>query len=96
MPTLGPDRVIKARKEHRCSLCGLRIRRGATYVFRQGVEGREHWRMRMHAVCDDATSRWDYVDWESMSDEADFRHYDLGITSGTVLRIVAEILRGRK
>jgi len=94
MPTIGPDRVIKARKQHKCDLCGLRIRKGATYVYREGVEGKEHWRLRMHPVCDNVTSRWDYVDWESMSDELDFRQYDLGLTSGTVLRIVAEILRG--
>ena len=96
MPTLGPDKIIKARKEHTCSLCGLRIRRGATYVYRKGVEGKEHWRLRMHAVCDDATSDWDYQEWESRPDDFAFRHYVLDLRPGTVMRIVAEILGGGK
>ena len=96
MPTLGPDRIIKARKEHRCSLCGLRIRKGATYVFREGVEGKEHWRLRMHFVCDDATSDWDWFEWETRGYPEDFRNYVLDLRPGTVMRIVAEVLGGGK
>jgi hypothetical protein len=96
MPAIGHDRTIKARKEHRCDLCGLRIRRGATYVYREGVEGREHWRLRMHPVCDDATADWDYQEWETNIDAADFRYHELYLRRGTVLNIAAEILRGWK
>jgi hypothetical protein len=96
MPTLGTDRIIKARKQHACSLCGLRIRKGATYVYREGVEGRDHWRLRMHFVCDDATSDWDPMLWEYLCDPADFRNYELDLRHGTVLSLVAEILRGGK
>jgi hypothetical protein len=96
MPTIGTDRTIRARKEHKCDLCGLRIRKGATYVYREGVEGREHWRLRMHPVCDDATADWDPILWECLGDHADFRHYELDLQPHTVLNIVAEILGGWK
>jgi hypothetical protein len=96
MPTLGPDRTIKARKEHRCDLCGLRIRKGATYVYREGVEGRDHWRMRMHPSCEAATHDWDTEERECNTDPANFRYYELYLRRGTVLNIAAEILGGGK
>lgn len=73
------DREVKARKQHRCTLCGLRIRKGAKYIRRRGVDGPEHITMKMHAVCEDATSWWGVGDWESMGDEADFREFSLGM-----------------
>lgn len=79
MPTIGPDRIVKSRKEHKCDLCGRRIRRGATYVYREGVEGREHWRMKMHPVCEHKTEVWGIEDWEIAFDAADFRHYELDL-----------------
>lgn len=96
MSTLGPDRAIKSRTEHKCDLCGLRIRRGATYVYREGVEGREHWRMRMHFVCEAATDKWSQIDWECGLDPLDFRRYELDLRRGTVLNIVTEMLKGIK
>lgn len=96
MPTLGPDRTIRARTDHRCDLCGLRIRRGATYVCREGVDGGDHWRLRMHPVCDDATRDWDEIAWECNLDAVDFRYYELDLNRGTVLNIAAEILGGGK
>ena len=98
MPTLGQDREIRARKEHRCDLCGLRIRRRAKYWLRQGVEGREHWRLRMHAVCRAAADEWDWIDWDEwrIGDEYEFRRYSLGLTSGGLLNLVAEILRASR
>ena len=96
MATLGPDKIVKARKEHRCSLCGLRIRKGATYVYREGVEGRHHWRMKMHPVCEDATHDWDYTEWEIVLDPIDFRYHELYLRRNTVLNVVSEILRGGK
>ena len=79
MPAIGPDRIVKARKPHKCDLCGLHIRRRATYVLREGADGREHWRMRMHPVCEHAASRWDLDDWELGLDAIDFRHYELNL-----------------
>ena len=79
MPATQPDRIVKARTEHKCSLCGLRIRRGATYVLREGADGPFHWRFRMHLVCEAATKDWDWIDWEEWKpgDEADFRRHVL-------------------
>lgn len=70
---------VKARKEYKCCLCGLRIRKGAKYIRRTGVdEGVVT--MRMHAVCEDASKKWDVMDWETGTDEIDFRRLDLGMT----------------
>ncbi len=99
MPTIGPDKLTRAAKNHRCDLCGRRIRRRATYYLREGAEGREHWRLRMHAVCRHATAGWDIYDWEawSLSDSWHFRHHDLDMTPAGLLSLAVEILRcGRK
>ncbi len=96
MPTLGPDKIVRAARDHKCDLCGLRIRRRATYLLREGVDGSEHWRMRMHPVCEAQTHRWDAVDWECCSDgsQPDFRWHELYLRPLTLPNIVAEILGG--
>ena len=96
MPTLGPYKLVRAVKEHKCDLCGLRIRRRATYLLREGVEGREHWRMRMHPVCEAQTHRWDATDWECSTDEIDFRWHELYLRPLTLPNIVAELFGGPK
>lgn len=96
MPTIGPDRIVRARKQHRCDLCGLRIRRGATYVYREGVEDSKHWRMRMHPVCEDATHQWRMDEWETSCNPFDFRWFELYLRKGTILNLAAEILGGAK
>jgi len=91
MPHITPDRLTRANRDHRCDLCGLRIRRRATYYVREGVEGREHWRLRMHAICRHA------ADWESWTvyDALEFRRLDLGLTPAGLLSLAVEILGGR-
>jgi hypothetical protein len=98
MPTLAPDRLTRANRDHRCDLCGLRIRRGATYYVREGAKGREHWRLRMHAVCRDRVADYDDIDWECWRPrvyEHDFRHDYLGLTAACLLSLAVEIL-GRR
>jgi len=74
-----PDREVKARKEHKCCLCGLRIRKGAMHWQRK-VYDSVPFVMRMHAVCRHASKDWDQLDWESfMDDFVEFRKYDLGL-----------------
>lgn len=70
------DTYPKARKEHRCYLCGLRIRKGARHVRRDGIADGEFVACRMHAVCESHTKAWDETDWECF-DESDFRFNDL-------------------
>lgn len=72
------DSRPKARKEYRCDLCGLRIRKGARHVRRDGVFDREFVSSRMHAVCESHTRDWDLDDWECR-DEADFRYHSLNL-----------------
>jgi hypothetical protein len=71
--------MVKASKQHKCDLCGLRIRKGATYWLREGADGPVHWRMRMHPVCRSASDEWSWIDWEEWrpGDEADFRRHVL-------------------
>ena len=95
MTAIGDDREIVARKEHRCDLCGLRIRRRAKYWMREGVEGREHWRLRMHAVCRHASRDWDDQDW-MCHDEWEFRRVELGLRADWMFYLYAEILRGAR
>ena len=75
MASTQPDRIVEANKQHACDLCGLRIRKRATYVLREGVFGSIHWRFRMHMVCEAATKSWTLYDWEEWrpGDEYDFR-----------------------
>lgn len=76
-----PDREVKARKQHRCLLCGLRIRKGAMYWQRKCYSDEFPPNvMKMHAVCREASSGWGWDDWETwMDDYAEFRKYDLGL-----------------
>lgn len=89
---VNPDRLIRGRKQHRCSLCGLRIRRGAQHALRTGVYGREHWRMRMHLVCRDKTHGWYEEDWQCDCRGIDFRYYELGLRPTTVANLVVTFL----
>lgn len=89
---VNQDRLIRARKEHHCDLCGLRIRKGAKHAVRTGVDGREHWRMRMHIVCREATYGWDGLDWECGWDEHDFRRNELQLRPTTVANLVLTFL----
>ena len=94
MPATRPDRIVKARHQHRCGLCGLRIRRGATYVLREGADGPAHWRLKMHPVCKAATRDWDDWDWEGIDCPHDFRRFSLELTPEGMRSLVAEIMRG--
>ena len=97
MPTIGPDKLTRARRDHRCDLCGLRIRRRATYYVREGVEGREHRRLRMHAVCRHAAADWGESEWEAwIGDGYAFRWYELDLTPAGLLSLFFEILGGAR
>lgn len=42
---------VKARKPHRCDLCGERINAGELYDKRSGVDSGDFWTMRVHPEC---------------------------------------------
>jgi hypothetical protein len=71
----------KARKEYRCGLCGLRIRKGSRHLVISGNMDGEFVSERRHEVCASATDEWDEMDWETRStgDEPEFRRYELGL-----------------
>ncbi len=68
----------KARKVYRCGLCGLRIRKGARHLLISGKMDGDFVSERRHEVCAAATDDWDEMDWET-GEEAEFRHYSLGL-----------------
>ena len=70
-----------ARKQHKCFICAGPIEPKTKYVERNGVDGREHIRMRMHPVCKTYSDDWDDGDWETHApgdiDVADLEDLDL-------------------
>ena len=75
------DRNVRGRKEHRCILCGLRIRKGALHIKRTGISEGGFVTARMHAVCESLTRDWDEHEWEIGYSPEEFRCYSLGITN---------------
>jgi len=67
------DKMMTARKEHRCCLCGHTIPKGIKYSRRTGVDGQ--WiAMHMHEQCERATHNWKWDEWEIGCDEWTFCH----------------------
>ncbi len=62
------DQRPKARKEHKCFLCGEAIPRNETYVRRHGIGGDGPESFAMHDECEDATQKWDVFAWECFSE----------------------------
>lgn len=59
------DKVVRARKPHRCYLCGEPIEKGEKYLRRSGVEEGEGFAsVKMHPACEEHTKDWDEHDWE--------------------------------
>ncbi len=73
-------REVRGRKQYRCGLCGLRIRRGAKHVYVASQHDGTFSTERYHAVCSHiANDTWDAMDWDSRSygDEPNFRRFNL-------------------
>lgn len=69
------DKVVRARKPHRCYLCGKSIEKGEKYLRRSGVEeGEGFLTAKMHPTCERLTKDWDEHDWEC-HDVAEFQEY---------------------
>ena len=65
---------VKARKPHRCSLCGEEIEKGETHRVSVSVHEGRICRTRYHAECDKVPKidKWSWIDLECM-DEIEFR-----------------------
>ncbi len=60
---------VKARKKHWCFFCAESIEPGSLYDRRSGIaRGEGFVTMHMHPECNDATSHWDAMDYESFSE----------------------------
>ena len=59
------DTTRKARKEHRCYICGKPIEIASQYVERRGTNEDGILSCRMHIACEEMTRHWDEGDWET-------------------------------
>jgi hypothetical protein len=66
------DTTPKARKDHRCGLCGLIILKGEVHVARRGIGDDGPCTFRMHTACCKETVNWTEDEWEC-SDPQEFR-----------------------
>lgn len=60
------DEEVKARKKHKCLLCGEDIEIGEKYVKRTGTDDGII-TMKMHKECEKESSEWDEGDWQCIS-----------------------------
>lgn len=67
------DTRPKARKDHRCELCGLTIAKGTVHVARRGIGDDGPCTFRMHDDCEKISRSWSYDDWECGWDESEVR-----------------------
>lgn len=67
------DKIRKARKVHRCCLCGRAIDKGASYVNLKGVSEDGFVAMKMHTECERLTRDWTDQEWEEPISESEFR-----------------------
>lgn len=74
METLS-DEWVRARKQHRCELCGEPIEVGDRHRRWTGKDGGELLNGRYHEECMDVTTidKWRIDEWEMFTDPADFR-----------------------
>jgi hypothetical protein len=79
------DETPRARKPHRCYLCGLMIEAGEVHVKRSGVSEDGFDTIRMHTACEAKTDEWREDDWEC-HDPAAFREYELAADGGEGLK----------
>lgn len=60
------DKIVTARKPHRCYLCGKPIAKGEEYLRRSSIEEGEGYRnAKMHTACEEQTHDWEIDDWET-------------------------------
>ena len=68
---------VRGRHTHRCSLCGLRIRKGALHAVTTWTDGNAIYTDRYHAVCLATTADWGIEEWEDGPNPGAFRQFDL-------------------
>lgn len=59
------DKLVKARKPHRCYCCGQAIAIGEIYLRRFGYGEDGPQSFRFHPECEKETRDWDEGDWET-------------------------------
>jgi len=59
------DKVVKARKPHRCYLCAESIPVGTMYRRRVGIDENGPVTTHMHPEYESETHNWDWTEWET-------------------------------
>lgn len=75
MSDILTNKNVKARRTHRCSLCGEAISPGESYRLCVGRDGAQFFRCRIHHECDKVPliDGWDDIEWTHSGDEVEFR-----------------------
>jgi len=63
------NKMVMARKPHRCYLCGRIIWAGEPYIRRSGSGDNGFWSIAIHSECDKATDKWDTMDWKTYGED---------------------------
>ena len=64
---LSSKHGVRARKEHQCFMCAEPIPAGTKYDRRSGVRDGQFVTMTLHPGCNETSSEWDDLDWETFS-----------------------------
>lgn len=77
--------VAKARKDHTCDLCLLKILKGVKHSFNVGVDCGVATTWRYHVICISKTKDWDSDDWENCQEiVGSFFRTEYGITQEVI------------
>lgn len=63
------DRIIKARKSHRCGLCGKEIASGTLYRHQFNKDGGNVWTFNAHCECMELTGVIDFGDYDGITNQ---------------------------
>jgi hypothetical protein len=70
---------VRTRKQHRCSMCGKRIRKGALARYWAGTYDGDFQSGYAHGVCNHLWQKLVWPDSDELLDEGDFRREILGL-----------------
>lgn len=70
----------KARKDHRCNFCGLKILAGTKYEFHSWIDDGSVNEMKYHKLCVSKILHWEDYEWEEWNFDYEWFRNEYGIT----------------
>ena len=77
---------VRTRKQHRCSMCGRRIRNGAKARYWAGVYDGDFQSSYAHSVCQYLWETLVYPEYDELLDEGEFRREVLPLYTSRIWR----------